>query len=103
MANPEETGEKRPEKTPLPKESKPSGSFSYWVRGGDAWKVSQMPESKRKELPQRLFGSEGYTPKKANEICQDIERAPGGSLKKYGFKDETEMKQVHSILKGYLG
>jgi hypothetical protein len=103
MAVSEKIGEKEPEKEPPAKESKPSGSFSFWVRGEEAWKASQMPRDKRGGLEEKLFGPEGYSPKKASEILQDFEKAPDASLKKYGFKDRTEREQARKILERYSG
>lgn len=106
MANPEKIGGKEPEETSPPKESKPSGlskeGFRLWVRGNEAWGISQMPEIKRKELEPRLFGSEGYSPRRAQKIYQEIKNFPNESKKKYGIGSDAERSQILKILERSL-
>ena len=106
MANAEKINEKEPEKTPSPKESKPSGlggeGFRLWVKGNEAWGVSKMPENERKKLDPRLFGSKGYSPIEAKKICEDIKNYPSRSKEKYGINSDTERSQILKILEKSL-
>jgi len=106
MSISEKTGGKRLEKMPPLKEPKSSGlgreQFRLWLQGEEAWKVSNMPRNERTNLEQKLFGSEGFKSKKAEEVYKDIKNLPGKSKEKYGIKTERERNQIISILEESL-